>query len=288
VLRHRLRLPRAAVLGASAAAPAALAVAMPRTKVRDVAICALNMWGYTAAYKMPNDEPEALRARVHVRYPIAIDRVLGLGELPTVRLQRRFAKPGQLSRVERVLAWCHWLWFAVPHASVAYVWLRRPERFGPAAARTYTVFDLGVLFYWLIPTAPPWWAASHGYLGQGDPLPVRRMMSEYGERFWGDSWNELYDVLGGNPLAAMPSQHFGTSLMAAHLLAEVGPVAGTVGFAYTAALGLALVYLGEHYAIDLIAGAALAEGVRLGAKRAAAPARVVEGALQGLEACATG
>src|SRR6202035_5019822 len=37
VLRHRLRLPRAAVLGASAAAPAALTVAMSRTKVRDVA-----------------------------------------------------------------------------------------------------------------------------------------------------------------------------------------------------------------------------------------------------------
>ena len=68
---------------------------MPRTRVRDAAICALNMWGYTAAYKMPNDDPEALRARVHVRYPIVIDRALGLGQLPTVRLQRRFARPGR-------------------------------------------------------------------------------------------------------------------------------------------------------------------------------------------------
>jgi membrane-associated phospholipid phosphatase len=65
----------------------------------------------------------------------------------------------------------------------------------------------------------------------------------------------------------MPSLHFATSLMAAHLLAEVGPVAGAVGFTYAALLGLALVYLGEHYAIDLIAGAGLAEGVRLGARR---------------------
>jgi len=288
VLRHRLRLPRGAVLGAAAAAPVALSVAMPRSKTRDVVMAALNMWGYTAAYKMPNDDPEALRARVHVRYPIVIDRVLGFGELPTVRIQRRFALPGRLSRVERLLSWCHWLWFAVPHLSVAYVWVRDAERLGGAAARMYAVFDLGVVCYWLVPTAPPWWAASHGYLGEGDPPPVRRMMSEYGERFWGESWNELYDVLGGNPLAAMPSQHFATSLMAAHLLWEAGPVAGALGFAYTATLGLALVYLGEHYAIDLVAGATLAEAVRLGAKRAAAPARLVERTLQTLEACATG
>ena len=52
------------------------------------------------------------------------------------------------------------------------------------------------------------------------------MMIEYGEQFWGDRWGALYDVLGGNPLAAMPSLHFATSLMAAHLLSEVGPVAG--------------------------------------------------------------
>jgi membrane-associated phospholipid phosphatase len=55
--------------------------------------------------------------------------------------------------------------------------------------------------------------------------------------------------------------------MAAHLLAEVGPLAGAVGFTYAALLGLALVYLGEHYAIDLLAGAGLTEGVRLGARR---------------------
>ena len=57
--------------------------------------------------------------------------------------------------------------------------------------------------------------------------------------------------------------------MGAHLLAEAGPVAGAVGWTYASLLGLALVYLGEHYAIDLIAGAALAETVRAAAPRAA-------------------
>jgi membrane-associated phospholipid phosphatase len=60
----------------------------------------------------------------------------------------------------------------------------------------------------------------------------------------------------------MPSLHFATSLMGAHLLAETGPVAGAVGWTYAITLGLALVYLGEHYLVDLVAGAALTEGIR--------------------------
>jgi membrane-associated phospholipid phosphatase len=113
---------------------------------------------------------------------------------------------------------------------------------------------------------------------------VRRMMIEYGEEFWGDRWKALYDVFGGNPLAAMPSLHFATSLMAAHLLSEVGPVAGAVGWTYAGILGLALVYLGEHYAVDLIAGAVLAETVRTSAPRVAPLVRRLSSMLQAVEA----
>ena len=271
------------VLAGAGLTPAALCVAVPRSRARDVAVCALNMWAYLAAYEMPNDDPEALAARVRVDYPIAVDRALGLGVSPTLRLQRAFSAPGSINRLERVLVWCHWTWFAVPHATVLYVLWRAPDRFPGAATRMYGVFDLGAVFYWAIPTAPPWWAASRGRLDDGQPLRVRRMMIEYGQQFWGERWGSLYDVLGGNPLAAMPSLHFATSLMGAHLLSEVGPVAGAVGWTYAAALGLALVYLGEHYAVDLIAGAGLAEGVRFAAPRLTPLYRRVSAALQVLE-----
>jgi membrane-associated phospholipid phosphatase len=271
------------VLGGAGVAPLALCVAMPRSRSRDVALGVLNMWAYLAAYEMPYDDPERLAARVRVDYPIAIDRALGLGVPPTLRLQRAFAAPGAVNRFERVLVWCHWMWFAVPHMSVAYVLWRAPDRFPSAAVRMYAVFDVGAVFYWTIPTAPPWWAAARGRLDDGRQLRVRRMMIEYGAQFWGDRWSALYDVLGGNPLAAMPSLHFATSLMAAHLLTEVGPVAGAVGWAYAATLGLALVYLGEHYAVDLIGGAALAEGVREGVPRLGPLYRRVSSMLQALE-----
>jgi membrane-associated phospholipid phosphatase len=282
-LRRRAKIPPAAVLAGAGLTPVALCVAVPRSRARDVGVVLLNMWAYLAAYEMPNDDPERLAARVRVDYPVAIDRAIGLGVPPTLRLQRAFSAPGTVNRFERVLVWCHWMWFAVPHASVGYVLLRTPERFPAAAARMYGVFDLGAVFYWAVPTAPPWWAAAQGRLDDGQPLRVRRMMIEYGPQFWGERWAGLYDVLGGNPLAAMPSLHFATSLMGAHLLSEVGPVAGAVGWTYAFTLGLALVYLGEHYAVDLIGGAALAEGVRLAAPRLMPVYRRISAAFQALE-----
>jgi hypothetical protein len=282
LVRRRTRLPPLAVTAVGAAAPAALCVVVPRSRARDIAVLALQMSAYVATYQMPNDDPQRLRARVRIAYPVRIDRVIGLGDLPGLRLQRAFARPDMIGGVDRVLVWCHWLWFFVPHGTVIWLLLRRPGLFPRGAAQMYAVFDLGLIGYWALPTAPPWYAAETGALGAGDPA-MRRMMREHGEAFWKAAWSPLYDVLGGNPLAAMPSLHFATSLMAAHLLTEAGPLPGVLGWSYAIALGFALVYLGEHYVVDLLAGAALTEGVRRAAPRAAPAARAVTTALQRLE-----
>jgi membrane-associated phospholipid phosphatase len=237
------------------------------------------MWAYIAFYEMPNDDHEALAARVHIDYPVKLDRILGLGELPGVRLQRGLGRPGQVRPAEQVLVWAHWLWFMVPHGTAAYFLAFRHDRFQRAAGHIYAVFDIGLIGYWVAPTAPPWYAASVGRAPE-----MRRMMVEHGEVFWQARWDALYRSLAGNPLAAMPSLHFATSVMAAHLLAETGPVEALVGWSYAATLGLALVYLGEHYVVDLLAGWALAEGVRKAAPRAQPALRVAERLIQALEA----
>jgi PAP2 superfamily protein len=271
LVRRRRNLPPARTVAAAAIAPVALTFAVRPGRARNVGVVALQMWAYVEAYKSPYLDPDRAAARAYIRYPIMIDRVLGLGQVPSVRLQRRFAHRGEVNHLERVLVWCHWLWFLVPHGSVAYVMVRRPDLFPSAAARMYAVFDLGAVCYWLAPTAPPWWAAGEGRVPPDGELAVRRMMREYGERFWGDRWADLYDLFGGNPLAAMPSLHFATSLMAARLLSETGPLAGALGWGYAGTLGLALVYLGEHYVVDLLAGAALTELVSRGARRLGPP-----------------
>ena len=283
LVRRRLRLGPPVVLGAAAAAPVALCVLVPRSRARDVLTCLLQMFAYVTAYKMPYDDPEVLVRRVRVAYPVTADRLIGAGTTPTLRLQRAHGTPGSFAWWEKLLVWSHWVWFAFPHGTVLYLILRHPERVNRGAARVYATFDIGLLGYWLVPTAPPWYAAAEGHMEDGGTPELRRMMVEYGEQFWRSGWAPLYGVLGGNPLAAMPSLHFATSVSAAHVLAETGALAGLLGWAYTATLGTALVYLGEHYVVDLAAGLALAEGVRLGAPRAAPAARRFSRVVQAIE-----
>jgi membrane-associated phospholipid phosphatase len=257
LVRHRLKLRPVVVSALSWQAPIALALARPRTPLRDAGIYALQMWAYIAHYEMPNDDPDRLLSRLRVDYPIRGDRRLGLGTLPTVRLQRALGRPGEVRRHDLALAWIHWSWFIVPHGTSLYILLRHHEHFTRSACLMAAVFDLGLVVYWTVPTAPPWWAGNNGNME-----PVRRIMVEAGEHFWGRTWRPLYDFLGGNPFAAMPSLHFATSVMAARVLSDVGRVPGILGWSYAISLGFALVYLGEHYVVDLAAGLALAEGVR--------------------------
>ena len=278
-MRGRLGIPRAVTSAVAWQTPLAVALALPRSRFRDAAVYGAQMWAYVTHYELPDDDHESQLRRVHLSYPIPIDRAIGLGEVPTLRLQRALGTPGEVRPHDTALSIVHWSWFMAPHAALVYILLRDPERFGSAAARVAAVFDLGVAVYFVLPTAPPWWAGNAGRLAH-----VRRIMTEAGEQFWGRAWTRLYDSLSGNQLAAMPSLHFGTSVIAARVLAETGRAPGAVGWAYAGTLGFALVYLGEHYVVDLVAGLALAECVRALAPRAAPAARGLARIVRSVEA----
>ncbi len=282
--RRRLRIPAPVTVAACAGGPLGLAILTRRSKKRDVALFAIQMWAFTIAHEIPYDDREALRRRLRVGYPIAIDRFLGAGSLPNARLQRSLARLGRVKAIDRVLAWVHWLWFLEPYCALAFILVARNERFPRAARQLAAVFDIGCAIYFVAPTAPPWWSSEQGLTGE----EVRRVMVEVGEETWGSAWPGMYGALGGNPWAAMPSLHFATSLTMALALAEAGPGEGAAGWAYALALGFALVYLGEHYVTDLAAGAVLVVAVRRG-ERLGAPVLVrLNRALQRLERLASG
>jgi len=283
LLRRRLKIKPPIVTATAAMAPFALCVLTPRSTKRDVGVCLLQMWAYVATYEMPNDDPAALERRVRIAYPVRADRAIGLGTTPTLRLQRALATPGGFRAYEKVLVWSHWLWFLFPHGTVAFLLLRKPEHFPRGAAQIYATFDIGLTGYWALPTAPPWYAARKGLMDDGRTPELRRMMVEYGEHFWRSGWAPLYGFLGGNPLAAMPSLHFATSVTAAHVLTDSSAVVAPLAWLYAVTLGVALVYLGEHYVVDLIAGLALAEGVRRATPSARPLAQRVSGAVRALE-----
>ena len=258
LLRRKLRIPASVTIVACAAGPLGVAVLAPRSKRRDVAMFAMQMWAFTMVHELPYDDPERARRRLRSRYPIACDRLLGAGALPNSRLQRGLARLPGVRFADRFLTWTHWLWFVEPYLALAVILVRHHDRFPRAARQLAAVFDLGCAVYFAVPTAPPWWASEAGLTDE----EVRRIMVEVGEGTWRSAWPRMYGALGSNPWAAMPSLHFATSLAVGLSLAETGRGDGALGLGYAATLGFALVYLGEHYLTDLLAGAALVAGVR--------------------------
>jgi len=262
LLRRRYPVPASITVAAVASGPFAIATLNRRTRVRDALIFTAQMWGFIMVHELPYDEPEKLRARLKVRYPIVIDRAIGGGRLPNSRLQSRMMRPGEpITALDRTLTFAHWAWFFEPHLVLLFILARDEKRFVRAARQMAAAFDLGCAAYIAFPTAPPWWAAANGYTGDEQ---VHRRMVDVGEQTWGSAWPALYETVDGNPWAAMPSLHFGASVLAAILLTESSPRAGVAGWTYAGVLGIALVYLGEHYVIDLLAGLGLVALVRLG------------------------
>jgi hypothetical protein len=133
--RRKIRLPRLVSLPVAGSVPLAVAVALPRGRLRAAAIWGAQMWAYKVAFEMPYDDPDALYRRLRIDEPIRVDRALGGGEVPGERLQRRLRQPPRLTWLDRLASLLYFSWELEPHAAMLWVLLRHPEGFRGAAGR---------------------------------------------------------------------------------------------------------------------------------------------------------
>lgn len=302
-VRRRLRVPASVTVASTVAAPLAIAVLWPRSKKRDLGLFFGQMWAFAVSHELPYDDPDRLRKRLRIVYPIKVDRWIGRGVLPNARLQQALHKGPAGGTVTKVAAWAHWLWFIEPYGALFWILVRKNSMFPQSARQMAAVFDIGCAIYFLAPTAPPWWASENGYTRQ--PVrsrrqleeeagvevdeTVKRVMVEFGEDLLGPSWTRIFGTLNGNPWAAMPSLHFATAVMAAILVSDAGgKFEGAVAWGYAVTLGFSLVYLGEHYVTDLIAGAGVVAVARNAEPLARPLVRMINSRLRRLEAVAAG
>jgi membrane-associated phospholipid phosphatase len=248
------------------------AAAIEPGRLRRAAVWATQMWAYKIAFEAPHDDRERLQQRMHIDYPIAIDSAIGLGDPPGQRLQKSLRHPPRITRLDWVMVGIYALWELEPHAALAFILWRHPRRFVAAATRLAATFDLTVVGYWAIPTSPPWWASEKA--GRMDGV-IRRVVLEAKRELRDEPRPGVDHEVGANPWAAMPSDHFATALATALVLFELDRRVGAAALAYAGALGFALVYLGEHYVADLLAGLGLALGVRQVAPPLTPMARII-------------
>jgi membrane-associated phospholipid phosphatase len=257
--RRRIGLGPGPATACAFALPPIIATGFTRSRGRDGAVWAGQMWAYKNAFEMPADDERKLRRRAHFDYPIAVDRVIGAGTPPSHRLARWLRRRGRLSALDKALTFLYWTWEVEPHAALAWIRWSRPEHFPSAAGRLAATFDLTLLGYWMVPSAPPWWSSEKLGRMNGE---VRRVMSEVADWVKGKpNPTEGDHEMGANPFAAMPSDHFASAVMTAIVLSEQDRRIVAFAWVYALGLGFSLVYLGEHYVGDLLAGLALALGV---------------------------
>lgn len=196
---------------------------------------------------------ETILARTLNLYVGDFERWLFGGRTPTVRLQDRYFDSGHLHWWDYLLTGIHWSYFVIPHVVAVIVWYKRPDVFRRFLAGMALMLGVGLGIYFLIPTNPPW--LSPEPINSPSAAVVYRIMNEVGEQLGGGLYQSSYRVIGeSNPRAAMPSIHMAFTALLIFPAFEFGRKWGYLAVAYTASMGLALMYLGEHYFIDLVVG----------------------------------
>ncbi len=203
---------------------------------------------------------------LHLAALVDADRAI-FGVVPSVWLQERLAD-GSAHWYDAAAALVYVTHFVSIPLVTGIVWFRLQDRFAAWVAAVVAFTTVGVGGYVVYPAAPPWLASDQGVIGTVDRI------SNLG-------WDYLHlDVIGtlsasaqdgSNPVAAMPSLHAGTALL---ITLFFWPSAGwlwrAVLSAYVLSMAVTLVYTGEHYVVDVVAGwltAVVAVAVGAGIRR---------------------
>jgi membrane-associated phospholipid phosphatase len=113
---------------------------------------------------------------------------------------------------------------------------------------------LSFITYLFWPSAPPWYQFQEGSVP--DSQMVHKILNETVDKLWGNNYfvSPLYTHLNPNKFAAFPSLHAAFPALAAvyawsrYRMLAIGLIVWTTGVL------LSIVYLGEHYVVDALAG----------------------------------
>jgi membrane-associated phospholipid phosphatase len=218
--------------------------------------------GVLLLYDRTRGVADALGVPLHERDILDAEKWLFGGVEPTVWLQQHLYHPPHVYWYDALATLVYTTHFLATPILAAILWLRDRDQWLRYISRVVVLAVAGLITYCLFPEAPPWLAAQDGLSPAVGRLSARGWI-------WLHAGN-VNDALanaqkeGSNPVAAMPSLHTAFAVL----------VAIAIGWRfrsrwrwllvlYPMAMGFTLVYCGEHYVLDLLAGAVYAIAVHL-------------------------
>ena len=219
----------------------------------------LPFFGLLVAYDYLRGAVSVAPAQAHVLPQIDFDKLLFSGTIPTVWLQQHMWSAGHFHWYDYAIWGVYMTHFFAVWVVAAVIWRVARDDFRRYAVMVIALTLGAFLTYWLYPAQPPWMAMPS----------VERIVPEVWGNLGVPTIKSAYEN-GSlvNTVAAMPSLHAAYPFLLFLFFWPAGTVARILLGAYTLAMAFTLVYGGEHFVTDIVAGWAMALVVFFAVNRA--------------------
>lgn len=191
-----------------------------------------------------------LNSHVHYTEMIQFDRWLFGGTTPTQTLQHTLFH-GYVQWYDFALYLLYMMHFIVPLLLAVVIWRTQIKYYWRFVISLLILSFAGFITYVAFPAAPPWLASEKGILTP----QIVHISSSIWQAFGVNNFSSFYNRLSPNLVAAVPSLHAAYPFLFALIIRKIwGNKWFALAMLYPLAIWFGVVYLGEHYVIDVLLG----------------------------------
>ncbi len=205
--------------------------------------------GVLLVYESMHGFADDLGQVAHSTDLIATERFLFGGTVPTLWLQQHLWQ-GAVSWYDWLFTLTYFMHFVLPLGCAFWLWTRYRHLYWQFVLSLVALCFAGFVTYVVFPATPPWLAAKQGDLPEVIKV-IDQVLAQFPQQM---TISTLYHNLNPNPVAAMPSLHAAFPMLVLLMLWQVVKKKAVWFLIYCGILWLGIVYMGEHYVIDAIAG----------------------------------
>ncbi len=191
-----------------------------------------------------------INSHVHYTEMISFDRWVFGGTTPT-QLFQSWLFHGAVQWYDFVFYFVYMMHFVTPLILAVMIWKLRPKYYWTYVTALLLLSYAGFLTYVAFPAAPPWLASEQGILTP----QITHISTSIWYAFGVHNFSSYYKQLSPNLVAAMPSLHAAYPFLLTLFVRKIwGNKWFYVSLAYPLTIWFGVMYLGEHYLIDVIVG----------------------------------
>ena len=177
-----------------------------------------------------------------------LERAISFGQIPSLVLQHGFYRVGQVQWYDIAGTMFYFLHFAFPLGVGYLFWIVNRRTFLRFSRTLIAMSFAAFVFYLLLPVAPPWKAVV------GVVKVIDHTLPSFTDLPGVPVPATVYHWLTPNQDAAMPSLHAAFPFLGTLFALRLWGLRAWSTVIYTASVWLSIVYLGEHYVVDIIGG----------------------------------